>query len=595
MAQRGRFRWFRGQRKDDRALPTTQELPSQGHGLPVTSASDRDDATERLDGGFPALPAGTVLGSRYVVREVRAVGEHRNVYLAEDLVASRRCPGCSAVTSDEAERYCSDCGADLAKADSTLARYLVSEDDSDRAVRCERQLLGMQLAHPGLLLPAAVFEEVHYGAPRTYRVMPEFLPPLLQSLKGQSDAVSTGGLQAEASAVAAVARLGADLAQAMAFLHKHQVALGTVDAAHIAVNGQHALWVGLGDATIVPPEQRTRAHEVFARDVQALGRVLAGLLPGGDTPHPDAAAFDAAASGALVQLLRKTVEHPMEVRAAALASGLQSILTEMRSEPMRIGHCTDVGLVRELNEDSYLVLDLGPVPSAGTSVGAPSALYVVADGMGGYDAGEIASGLVVQTMGKLAREVPREAFAQNGSGLSSYLKRWAAEANSAVHAARRSANSEMGTTLVAALTVGTTAIIANVGDSRCYHIGTGGIRRVTTDHSLVERLVAAGQIGRDEADAHPQRNVIYRAIGDQPEVEIDLFEVSLLGDEALLLCSDGLSGKVPDERLLDIWRTSVSPQEACDRMVTAANQAGGEDNITVIIVQGRIGGQPLRQ
>ncbi|MHB1319747.1 MAG: protein phosphatase 2C domain-containing protein, partial [Anaerolineae bacterium] len=100
----------------------------------------------------------------------------------------------------------------------------------------------------------------------------------------------------------------------------------------------------------------------------------------------------------------------------------------------------------------------------------------------------------------------------------------------------------------------------------------------------------AGQITRDEADSHPQRNVIYRAMGDQPDVEVDLFELLLSGDEALLLCSDGLSGKVPDEHLLRIWKTSVSPQEACDRMVAAANQAGGEDNITVIIVKGRPNG-----
>jgi len=110
---------------------------------------------------------------------------------------------------------------------------------------------------------------------------------------------------------------------------------------------------------------------------------------------------------------------------------------------------------------------------------------------------------------------------------------------------------------------------------------------VTVDHSLVERLVSAGQITRAEADGHPQRNVIYRAIGDRAEVEVDLYEQLLAAGEALLLCSDGLCGMVPDERIYEIWTSAATPQQACDRLVTAANEAGGEDNITVVIVPGR--------
>ena len=136
-----------------------------------------------------------------------------------------------------------------------------------------------------------------------------------------------------------------------------------------------------------------------------------------------------------------------------------------------------------------------------------------------------------------------------------------------------------------ALVVGDMATIANVGDSRAYLLTQNKITQITTDHSLVERLVATGQITRDEANHHPQRNVIYRVIGDKPHTEIDLFRQLLHIGEALLLCSDGLSGMVPDEQIWQIWRTSTSPQEACDRLVEVANQAGGVDNITVVVVQ----------
>ncbi len=247
-----------------------------------------------------------------------------------------------------------------------------------------------------------------------------------------------------------------------------------------------------------------------------------------------------------------------------------------------VGVCTDVGRRRALNEDSYLALDLGRGNQGGP------ALYVVADGMGGYDAGEVASGLAVQIVAELAREAIASSVKPGDDGEQArlWLRHWVGEANRAVHEARQAASSEMGTTLVAALVMGATATIANVGDSRCYHVGPHGIKRVTVDHSLVERLVSAGQITRAEADGHPQRNVIYRAIGDRAEVEVDLYEQALAAGEALLLCSDGLCGMVPDERIYAIWTSAATPQQACDRLVAAANEAGGEDNITVVVVPG---------
>jgi protein phosphatase len=207
--------------------------------------------------------------------------------------------------------------------------------------------------------------------------------------------------------------------------------------------------------------------------------------------------------------------------------------------------------------------------------------------MGGHDAGEIASQLAIQQVAQQAvNEILRPASAgESLPNAQQVLTAAVQAANQAVYERRRAAGTDMGTTLVAALVIGNRAVLANVGDSRGYHLTSQGITQVTVDHSLVERLIATGQITREEALTHPQKNVIYRTIGDKPRLEADLFERRLAPGEALLLCSDGLSGMVRDEQIWQLWRTSTSPQEACDRLVEAANQAGGEDNITVIIVQ----------
>jgi protein phosphatase len=245
-------------------------------------------------------------------------------------------------------------------------------------------------------------------------------------------------------------------------------------------------------------------------------------------------------------------------------------------------------MVRDLNEDSLLALDMDRIHR---SISRPIGLYVVADGMGGHSAGDVASGLAINTMAEqmvthllvpqLTGEIDASAFD---------AQRWLADAvqaaNLAVYTHRRSASTDMGTTLVAALVVGDTAHIANVGDSRAYVITQDDdVRRITIDHSLVERLVAIGQIKPDEARSHPQRNVIYRTIGDKEEAEVDFFVQQLNPGDSLLLCSDGLSGKVEDTEMQRLVSRSQSPQEACELLVQAANDHGGDDNITVIIVQ----------
>jgi protein phosphatase len=149
----------------------------------------------------------------------------------------------------------------------------------------------------------------------------------------------------------------------------------------------------------------------------------------------------------------------------------------------------------------------------------------------------------------------------------------------------RKMGSDMGSTIVMAVADGNQVCTGHVGDSRAYLINDQGIRALTTDHSLVERLIDTGQITREEARHHPQRNVIYRTMGDKPKLEVETAVHNFSQGDHLLLCSDGLNGMVTDEVIRQIvMEASSSPQDACDRLIQAANAAGGDDNITVVVL-----------
>jgi protein phosphatase len=243
----------------------------------------------------------------------------------------------------------------------------------------------------------------------------------------------------------------------------------------------------------------------------------------------------------------------------------------------QIAGLTDTGLKRELNEDNLLMLEAEMADSS------PYGLFLVADGMGGHQGGDIASQLTVDTIRQqfndypLSYEIP----------FNDWLKNTVIAANQAVLKYERepSRDRKMGSTLVMALVTEGQAHIVNVGDSRAYHITDDGIEQISVDHSLVERLVQLGQLTREEARTHRQRNVIYNTIGDKPDPEIGLYHILLHPGDRLLLCSDGLSGMMPDADILAISRQQASPVAACKALVEAAKLAGGDDNITVILVQ----------
>jgi protein phosphatase len=214
----------------------------------------------------------------------------------------------------------------------------------------------------------------------------------------------------------------------------------------------------------------------------------------------------------------------------------------------------------------------------------------VADGIGGNEAGEIASRAAIcclasETMEKLFRPALDPGYPAE-TDTEQEFKEAALAANQIILDLRRQADTEinMGCTLTAALIWGAQAIVLNAGDSRTYLLRGGHLEQITRDHSVVARLVEQGYISKDEIYTHNQKSVIYRSLGDRPVLEIDSFRIDLQPGDRLLLCSDGLWEMVRDPLIEEVLLERFDPQQACDRLVEMANLSGGEDNISVVVI-----------
>lgn len=234
---------------------------------------------------------------------------------------------------------------------------------------------------------------------------------------------------------------------------------------------------------------------------------------------------------------------------------------------------TDKGAVRTQNQDGYYL----DVPSEHLAVG------VVCDGMGGAKAGNVASLVAVETFVDALKEMG----SQEESRPAAVLAQAAETANSAVfHRAVTDPDCRgMGTTMVAALVVERMAYLLNIGDSRAYHVNDQGIARLTRDHSVVEDMVARGDITPEEARNHPRKNLITRALGSEEHIRADLYEKELQPGDFLLLCSDGLSNIVTDQELLYEVIHGGEPADCCQRLLNITMSRGAPDNVTAVLIQ----------
>ena len=244
---------------------------------------------------------------------------------------------------------------------------------------------------------------------------------------------------------------------------------------------------------------------------------------------------------------------------------------------MNLFGLTDIGLVRKMNQDSYAVRILDD----------DLAIAVVCDGMGGAQAGNVASAVAVETFAATLEDACKQGLPPDDERKQEILSLSCCAANTKVYKLSQS-NPEyqgMGTTLVAALILSHEIYVVNVGDSRCYIWSENKLTQVTSDHSLVQALVNCGDITPEEARTHPKKNFITRAIGIEESIPCDVFKVDRNVGDKLLLCSDGLSNVVTDEVMQTELELQVSPEDTARKLLSLAVEQGAPDNVTVILAQ----------
>jgi serine/threonine protein phosphatase PrpC len=493
---------------------------------PVATISSQKGATRRLPApGFSDLPLGAIVHRRFEVIQILETQTHANTYLVADARAAMQ--------------------------------YMLVESDDSQRFEHEHRLIEYDVHHPALIEIEDTFQVKYGDEVRAYLVQ-EF--PLSQIAPGNHREIP-------------VLQWGAQLAGALAHLHAKQIVHGNIQPANIYLAEKQIKLGGYAHIAKLKPETATQ-------DVCQLAQTLCQFATplGKSAPALSPAALD------IVQDAMKQRYRDAHTFQIALEQ-----LVETTRHPAQIitlvGRLSDVGLKRELDEDSLLTTEITQYSQTGSQV---IGLYAVADGMGGASAGEVASKIVTETIARVVSQkilVPHFAAPDMALNYTEILKIALEEANAEVLAARTQAHTDMGSTVVAALLVGSHAHIANVGDSRAYLIARDKITKLTKDHSLVQALVDRGTIAEAEVRTHPQRNYILRNVGDKPQLQADLYEAALEPGQSLLLCCDGLWEMVLDEQIRNIVNQHANPQDACRELIRVANQKGGDDNITCVIVR----------
>ena len=233
---------------------------------------------------------------------------------------------------------------------------------------------------------------------------------------------------------------------------------------------------------------------------------------------------------------------------------------------------TDIGRARSQNQDAVFATD--------EAVGSLPNLFVVADGMGGHKAGEYASNQAIAL-------VKREVASDTESEPVQIINQGITTANNRIYeeAAQDATKSGMGTTMVVATIFDYHMCVGNVGDSRLYVYREGQLQQITQDHSVVGEMVRKGEMPKEQARNHPKRNLITRAVGAEKEIRVDFFDETLADGDLVLMCTDGLTSMVEEKQIEEVLASAVSLQEKANRLVELANDNGGRDNITIIIIE----------
>lgn len=467
-----------------------------------------------------------------------------------------------------------------------LLRERASEEaESFRAV--VEQTTG--IAHPALLVP----EQTFACDGRVYLVYPRIVGLRLEERIGR-----TG----EREAVS----WGVQLCQVLGFLHRRGFLCLELPPENLLLDKEGRVRITQLDALqekgITSESRRVTdgytAPEVYKSgevgeqaDVFAIGALLYTLLVGKRLPiegwmvQYETPTFypEKVLSPGLERVLRQALAFDAEERYENVDALKAALLTLSQASRVRSAWLTDVGQVREHNEDAVLVAEHGQSTVAGNTF---AGLYIVSDGMGGAEAGEVASALTIETVARHVENVRSEGKMQDETARESCLREAVENANTTIlaYAKEHPASAGLGATVVAALLQNQQLTLAWVGDSRIYLWERGQLQQLSHDHSLVARLVEIGQLSPEEARTHEHRNVLIRSLGSKEQVVVDTISRPLRRGARLLLCSDGLTSHIEDSAIADIVSRHRDPGDAALELVIAANAGGGSDNISVVVL-----------
>ncbi len=495
---------------------------------------------------------------------------HSSYHRAHDLT----CSACRQTNSPLAAGRCQHCQAELPLVLLRQARRKLSSDEAHNAV-------ALSGCSPFILPHLDVVRWHDADSPadgETYLVLADPPRPWRSPVKLPTPA-------APEKVVAWATQIG----QAMAALHDRGFALYDVDSATlegIIIDGQDvARLADLSSATRLSTDDPAVVRQQIARDTAFLAKFIHYLTTGYDLRRrPATEQLGPALRSVVVRGVRGEYGSMAEM-LAELSNPSAASAVLLRSLRQNCGVATHAGRVLTHNEDAVVGFSFVHEPG-----GPPIGFYLVADGMGGQAAGEVASETINRVVARRLLEQQVIASLTDDTGKltdspSVLLSEAIQEANQTVLEMNRHGAQNMGAVVVAALIVNDQVVVANVGDSRAYLCRAGQLEQFTTDHSVVARLVETGAIKAEQVRTHPSRNQVYRSLGDKSTVEIDVQVRSLSAGDRLMLCCDGLWEMLPDTDIRDILVGAASPQAACDALVQAANAAGGEDNISVIVVQ----------
>jgi PPM family protein phosphatase len=485
------------------------------------------------------FPPGTPVGEHYTVEGLVRLAEGRMFYLVTDArpdKPQRKCWECGEIGTPRTEKACRSCGAAFKD-----RRFLMSARWESALFDAYEKFFAKGLAHPGLASPLDVFRQAEQ---------------LLSVVSYNGE-----GLMIDEASPLPNQRI-LDVAQrvagTLAFLHVNGVRLRGLTRANLLISPDNT--IRLFDVDVVDAGDLPVTNGLRGAEMASIGEMLRRYC---DVDSDVLAEFMESVEVGSFDAPSK-FGRATEQRYDAVAA--------VNYKPLR-GAMSDVGLTRQLNEDNW----------GWKKLSERSQLFVIADGMGGHDSGEVASMLAVQTICKVARETEKNAAGVDQ--IEAMLDHAFQTANNTIKENAEEKGTDMGTTLVCCLLFeGKTAFVGNVGDSRCYMVRDNKLHQVSKDHSLVAKMVEKGRITAEEARNHPHSNILLRTVGTERDVDIDIFRVDALTGDRFIMCTDGLWGEVEDRDIEAIMVQYPDPRIAARELVRAAHHGGGKDNVSLIIM-----------